>query len=234
MSCKLTQAENQPFLKYTDNPEVDEPNPRFQQKDTRRSRLLSHTLVFVGTSLLWILVQLTIYSSHHTTSPTVPPQPNIINTTLSYHHNITTNAHLLTCGTTVSEALSLGCKYDVLVNNFIPLPCFDQDFIDEYLDDNSWGAYADEEMTVRLTTPEEISQREYYWTSTRDHINHCGVMWKKQFYVLFEERGAVDTVIANPKHTDHCAQYLMDVTEKYWSTPTKVDRGFAGCWIREK
>jgi hypothetical protein len=80
---------------------------------------------------------------------------------------------------------------------------------------------------------EEMSDREYYYTSVRDHVNHCAMIWKKQFWVLFEERKAIDTMISNPSHTDHCALYLQGALGKPQSEATKVDVGYAGCWVRE-
>jgi hypothetical protein len=151
-----------------------------------------------------------------------------------YRHNVTSNARLLTCGSTAQEAREKGCQYDILLNNWVPAPCYEDEFILEYTDDESWGAYSSASMNASTKlTPLEMSEAEFYWTSVRDHINHCAMMWKKQFWVLYEEKRAVDTIVANPGHTDHCAQYLMDVVESETTEATKVDRGFAGCWVRE-
>ena len=118
------------------------------------------------------------------------------------------------------------------MNNWIPAQCFDQEWLDEYLEDNSWGAFADKSMTRRLSV-EEMSETDSYYTTVRDHVNHCATMWKKQFWTIYEERPALDDVIASPGHTEHCAQYLMDVMDSDWDEPTRVEMGFAGCWIRE-
>ena len=109
----------------------------------------------------------------------------------------------------------------------------DEEFVQEYQDDGSWAAYADENMTQRITSIDEMSELDHYWTSPRDHINHCAVMWKKQFYTLFEDRPVFDEVITDPYHTEHCAEYLMYVTEDDYKGPTRVEVGFAGCWIRD-
>lgn len=83
----------------------------------------------------------------------------------------------------------------------MPLPCYDASFIEDYQDDGSWAAFADEEMTVLLTV-EEMGEREFYWTSVRDHVVHCALLWKKQFVYLFEERPAVDDVLVDGGHTE--------------------------------
>jgi len=226
MASEPKEIENQPFLKYSDNVSINEPEAdgQFQPAQSQRKRLLSHSLVFVITSLLWMVL---LYAM---------PSPSTHWKSMSKsgeHHNITTGAKLMKCGTTTAEARALGCKYDVLLNMWAPAPCVDEEFINEYLDDQSWAAYADKNMTQKLSSVDEISEMDHYYTSVRDHINHCAVMWKKQFWALFEERGAIDTMSASPGHTDHCAQYLIDVTDMDWKEPTKVERGFAGCWIRQ-
>lgn len=101
-----------------------------------------------------------------------------------------------------------------------------------YTDDGSSAAFADENMTMPLNTIDEMVEGGFYYTSMRDHVNHCATMWKKQFWVLFEERREMDSFIASPGHTDHCAQFLMDVADLDWHLPTRVDVGFAGCWVK--
>lgn len=227
MSPPSKSTESQPFLsKYSDDPTEPELPHHYQLALSRRTRIISHTLVFLLTSLLWLLI-ITLLTHPAkiiwSTTNTTPGEPN---------YNITSNARLQTCGNTTTSALSAGCKYDVLLNNWIPSPCYDDEFIQEYTDDESWGAYADANLTIQLS-PQEMSESEYYYTSVRDHINHCAILWKKQFFALYEERRAIDTIVASAGHTDHCAQYLMDVEESNVKEATRVERGFAGCWIRD-
>ena len=220
------ENENQPFLKYSDDPSSNESDCKCAATRSRSRatvRFLPHAVVFLVTSLLWLLVLLLVIpapSSHHSAAND------------DQRHNITSHARLISCGNSTEEARAQGCKYDILMNNWIPAPCFDQEWLDEYLEDNSWGAYADKGMTRRLTV-DEMSETDSYYTSVRDHVNHCSTMWKKQFWTLYEERSAIDEVIASPGHTEHCAQYLMDVMDSDWDEPTRVHMGFAGCWVRE-
>lgn len=155
--------------------------------------------------------------------------------------NITSHATLLTCGASVPEARARGCRYDLLLNNWVPAPCYAQEFVDEYADENNysdspgsnWGGFADEALTQPLTR-HQMAEAPFYWTSLRDHIVHCAVLWKKQFATMyeFEARGVLDTVLASAGHTDHCAQYLMDFGMRNWTGPTKTEMGFAGCWVK--
>ena len=184
---------------------------------------MPYFLIFVVTSLFWLLALLLAIPA---------PSSHRVASGEDARHNVTSDAILATCGNSTEEARARGCKYDVLLNNWVPAPCLDQEWLDEYLEDNSWGAFADKNMTQRLSV-EEMANSGSYYTSVRDHVNHCSTMWKKQFWALYEERPAFDTVISSPGHTEHCAQYLMDVMDSDWDEPTRVEVGFAGCWTRE-
>lgn len=218
MSSDTKDAEHQPFLDYSDKLQEVGLIQKYIQPQGNRKTLVSHSLVFLLTSLAWILVLSAISSS--------------IQNPRSDRHNITSHARLLSCGYSTKEAQKLGCQYDVLLNSWVPEQCIDQDYVDEYKDDGSWAAFSDKNMTQRLTV-EELPYTDVYYTSVRDHVNHCATMWKKQFWAMYTESSAIDSMSASPGHTDHCAQYLMDVTERNSTEPTRVEMGYAGCWIRD-
>lgn len=147
-------------------------------------------------------------------------------------HNITTGATMIACGHSVAEARTLGCKYDILLNSWVPEPCYSSnDLMEDYKDDDSWTGFRDENLTQRLTVL-EMSESPFYYTSMRDHINHCAMIWMKQFWVFFDQTPTMDTMISSPGHTDHCARYLLEA--KYMKTEaTKNVVQFLGCWVKK-
>ncbi|KAK4444710.1 hypothetical protein QBC34DRAFT_414530 [Podospora aff. communis PSN243] len=209
------EGENQPFLPGA---------PRQRSKGTARA-CFPNLLVFIATSLLWLAVIFLGLDSKHDI------RTDNTNNYAGRQHNVTSGATLITCGNSQAEARSLGCKYDPFLNHWVPQPCYDDEWIAEYMDDESWGAYADEDLTHRLTT-KEMEDSDFYYTSLRDHINHCAKMWNKQFWALYEERRALDSIIASPGHTEHCAQFLMDALDANATQATKTYVGFADCWVR--
>jgi hypothetical protein len=117
----------------------------------------------------------------------------------------------------------------------VPGICMDQEAVEEYQADGSWFGFADEKRTELLTL-DAMSEMEFYYTSERDHIVHCAMLWRKQYRAFFEGRQNLDTLIASKAHTLHCSQYLIDMTEKgpdYWNMPIKTWVGYAGCWLKE-
>ncbi|CCU74671.1 unnamed protein product [Blumeria hordei] len=213
----------EPFIRHLDVdtlPSIEE----YPHEVNRTPKLLASVFGIIAiTSTFWIMVIVTI--NHPFGSKHVPSSWD--------RHNITSNARLLECGNSTTEAKALGCQYDVLLNSWVPEPCLERDFVDEYLDDDSWTAYRDEALTQPIPTIEEMSEIELYYTSLRDHMNHCAMMWKRQFWVLYKEKPAIDTMSASPRHTDHCALFLADSRDVNLTQSTKVDRSFAGCWIRD-
>lgn len=293
MKMKTPAGDRRPFLSYSDDPvrsaaDVEETSSPFAHESVpskqKCHRLARDLLVFLLASLLWLaaiflfLPRPTLSPSSSSSSPTTAAA-----TTGSEKqkgaamsggvgggdfrtHNITSDARWVSCGNSPAEAQGKGCRYDALLNHWVPAPCVDQEWIDEYQDDDSWAAFAEyvpppptipplqtprenafwiallfasltwERDSVNLTqrlSPEDMGRRDHYYTSIRDHINHCAVLWRKQFWTLFEERRVFDGVIVNTYHTEHCASFLSDLVTMNRTEPTLVRVGFSGCWVRE-
>lgn len=124
--------ETKPFLSYHSDDDNSSTTsvPRKRQTCKQkichaiRANILSYSIVFVATSFLWMLIVFTFTpdASSHYRTPTKPD---------AKIHNITSDMHLLTCGPNRSneEARSRGCKYDVLLNGWVPEPCYDPEFV---------------------------------------------------------------------------------------------------------
>ncbi|TLD32966.1 hypothetical protein PspLS_00023 [Pyricularia sp. CBS 133598] len=281
--------DNQPFLpKYRDRDDEanrtnseDSSRPQFtsEKSPSRRrwnclSPYISHTLVFILTSLLWIFLipnprlaraaqqcsasQTSPSASTPTSTPTMVGMPKHSPVMATHNHggghsladqlaaplpggsrgaahNITSAATLVKCGGSTEEAKANGCHYDILLNHWVPEQCRDQEWVDEYKEDETWTGFADEARTQKIQGIDAMSNRDHYFTSTRDHVNHCVQLWKKQFLMLYEERN-IDTISASWGHTEHCSQFLLDVTDKFqdfYDEPILVQVGWAGCYVRD-
>ena len=193
--------------------------------------MISHFAVFIVTSILW--AHLTRHVSSELPQPLVPIDQD---SSLDVSRNFTRKAHLLKCGQSTAEAKSLGCRYDILSNHWIPAPCMDQAAVEEYQSDGSWFGFTDENRTDMIDIA-TMSEMDFYYTSERDHIVHCAMLWRKQFRAFYEERIYVDTLIGSFDHTMHCSQFLIDMSEKgpdWWNIPIKTFVGHAGCWVRDQ
>lgn len=128
-------SESKPFLKYTDSDtsstHSSSPPPPKTSYDylpaLERSypKIISYGTVFVLTSAFWMAVVFIFVPSPTDVSHTPSPKGYAA----SKLHNITSDATLLTCGENRSngEAREAGCKYDILLNGWVPEPCYDEE-----------------------------------------------------------------------------------------------------------
>lgn len=193
------------------------------------SPLWSHYLVFVTSSLLWGCILLLILQN-----PSRFGAPNEFFKATELHGNLTSHSRFTNCGSSASEAKALGCRYDILSNHWVPSACMDQESVVEYQSDGSWFGFANENRTGPLTI-DVMGETPLYYTSVRDHIVHCAMLWRKQYRAFFDGRDSLDSVIVDRKHTMHCSQYLINMTEvgtNFWDEPLEVYVGYAGCHTR--
>jgi len=142
----------------------------------------------------------------------------------------------LKCGNSIEEAKEAGCYYDILANHWLPKPCSDQASVEDYQKDGSWHGYSDVNRTQPLTMA-AMGESSHYYTSLRDHILHCAILWKKQYKAFTSGRKTIDSITTNLEHTHHCVKFLVEMTDRgqdFRLTPIKVDVGFAGCFVGEK
>lgn len=194
-----------------------------------RWKLYSPLFVVFATSLLWGFIIVLILYNPLSTSPDKTP----FSGTQSAVDISTSSPRVLTCGITPAEAKSKDCVYDILSNHWVPRACMDQEAIEEYQTDGTWFGFANENQTGLLTI-DAMSNMEFYYTNERDHIVHCAMLWRKQFRAFSEGRTAMDSIILDSKHTTHCSQFLMDMSDNgpdYRSMPIKTWVGIAACHI---
>lgn len=150
------ESESRHFLEYSDDPAgIDELGITSQPSESskraiRCSRLARDLFVFLIASLLWIgaiffLLPLPTSTGTYSNKPTTQDDSDRRPLAeVDYRlHNLTSNAHFETCGNSTAEAQRKGCRYDTLLNHWVPAACMDQEWIDEYQDDDSWTAFAE-------------------------------------------------------------------------------------------
>ena len=90
------------------------------------------------------------------------------------------------CGTSVAEAMSMGCKYDLLASAWLPGHCRDDELsaqFDAASSKGSWDYYSDRNGSRSLNLTEvgllADHPEERYWTTREWHIVHCVFYWHK-------------------------------------------------------
>lgn len=256
-----SSEEDRPFLDATKprRSKLDHHKPSFWTKITGRpvnpwsSPLLCAFIATTLSSLFWGALLITLQNQSRSCHYHNSSAANLTTTTAIDHHThqpgkIESGANFklhasnyLHCGKSVAESKKLGCKYDILSNHFVPALCMDAASVQMYqkMDGDSWFGYVDMNRTRRLDSTEAMGDVAggVYYTNMRDHIVHCAALWKKQFKAFFEERVYYDSLILDPHHTNHCADFLVDMTDRggvdFKGIAIQVEVGHAGCWVRD-
>ena len=227
--------ESKPFL---DNPESDMAEREVKLpflNNTKRRILCSNVATFIVTSFLWALIAFSSIwrrdcsidsSAYDGSTATSQAQPGL--------DFFSTHRGYLSCGHSKEEAKASGCEYDILTNHWLPGQCKDAKSIADYQSDGSWMPYADLARTEQLSVA-ELGEREFYYTSLRDHIVHCAMLWRRQYRAFSEGWKFVDSITADGNHTDHCSGFLMDMAdlERFRAEPIVVSVGRSGCYVQE-
>ncbi len=183
----------------------------------RRTEALPYILTFLYTTVFWWL--LLSFQTDQTTE--------------------TTRTEILHCGNSTSEARSLGCLYDPLTALWMPEPCIDWDAIEAYKRAVNWHGYRDTQGSERLSIEEmsEIVEPAFYYTTAREHVVHCALMWQKQHKGFAQGGLYMDDSSLNYRHTLHCSMVLMKFAEQ---DPKHLERfitentaGFSRCLVEK-
>ena len=211
---KVSPQESQPFLG-----EINQP----PQNPHSLYRILSfHVLTIIITSTIWMLVIRSISLGSGSTKPT-------------HHHPQTKILH---CGNSTAEARALGCEYDVLPNLWIPAPCLDPSTTNSFTAQAPYFHGYSTPEGGKLLTVDEMSERtddQAYYTSGREHLIHCAMMWQRLHKGYLTGRKILDKNTKDWEHTMHCSQMMIMFGEmEPWelnALSTRTTAGFSSCEI---
>lgn len=120
------------------------------------------------------------------------------------------------CGRSVDEALSLGCRFDPIAASWLPTHCMDDELLEEFNrsgdgPNGSWVYYTDFDKTGVLTE-EQVGRLAdvggAFFTTYEWHIKHCTYNWRKLFRM--KETGVILENRSNTiGHISHCEQVFM-------------------------
>ena len=146
----------------------------------------------------------------------------------------TANSRTCTCGSTLNETKSLGCIFDSLALDWIPLYCHDEELTHAFEKaapepDIGWKYWTDENRTS-LYTLEEIAElpgtdHNCFWVEAIWHYTHCTYYWKKLYRSRFTGV-VVEPNSDNIGHLEHCEEMLLARDKDIGLTVTSV--GFGG------
>lgn len=112
---------------------------------------------------------------------------------------------ILDCGGNPEEARAKGCIYDVMMQDWLPEPCYDKALTEKYLAQGNWTWYADGEGKT-VMSDEQMAKGEHgrAWMSVSYHKAHCIFSWMKIIRALRNNKG-ISQELLSYDHVMHCS-----------------------------
>jgi hypothetical protein len=113
------------------------------------------------------------------------------------------------CGSNAAEARALGCVYDVMMQDWTPVECYDSILTEKYLAANNWTWWADSDAT-RAMSDEEVALGEHsvVYVAQDYHVKHCIFAWEK-FVRAFRTQSPLITELISYDHVVHCRDHTI-------------------------
>lgn len=111
----------------------------------------------------------------------------------------------LDCGYSPEEARAKNCVYDVMMQDWVPKPCYDEALTKKYLAEGKWTWYADGDGNATISD-EDMAKGEHgeAWMSSSYHKAHCVFSWLKIIRALRNNRG-ISQELLSYDHVLHCS-----------------------------
>lgn len=109
------------------------------------------------------------------------------------------------CGKSVTEARSLGCKFDIMEFGWVHPDCWDQELLDEYAPPERWVFGWDRELQDTITQAQASTGHiNALWVRNDYHGAHCVYVFHKMAKALAEGK-PVNRRMRQMVHTHHCS-----------------------------
>ncbi|KAK5051617.1 hypothetical protein LTR84_003269 [Exophiala bonariae] len=207
--------------------------------------LLSHLLAaVVGAGVMFFVARATS-TSHSTTNsatalaaatPTtitstvfVTPTPSVEVVETGVETTNPLAGKILDCGGNPQEAREKGCVYDVMMQDWVPLPCYDEVLTEKYLAEGNWTWYMDGDGKTTLPL-EDMRKGEHgsAWMATSYHKAHCVFSWLKIVRALRNDRG-ISQELLSYDHVLHCAHGALRENSEDQGLGVRAPTNYARC-----
>lgn len=136
---------------------------------------------------------------------------------------------ILDCGHSPEEARAAGCVYDVMMQDWVPEPCFDEVLTERYLAEGNYTWYADSDGNVM--SDEEMRKGEHHeaWMTGGYHKAHCIFSWEKLIRAERNNR-PISQELLSYDHVLHCRmQTLGGEMHKRDAIAVRAPTNYAKC-----
>lgn len=135
------------------------------------------------------------------------------------------------CGETPAQARAKGCKYEVMLQMWIPGACYDEEYSQAFLSKYHWTWYydnkAEDEMSDEVM---RLGEHEVAFMVDDYHRRHCAYSWEITARALRDQKPLLDELLSF-KHVHHCNEYMLSPPWNSTKNPIAVEThsGYGRC-----
>jgi hypothetical protein len=115
---------------------------------------------------------------------------------------------MLECGHSPAEARDNGCVYDVMMQDWVPEPCYDSTLTENYLKMKNYTWYADSNGTVMSDEQMRKGEHGEAWMSGEYHKDHCIFAWEKLIRAM-RNNWPLSQELVSYDHVLHCRMQTL-------------------------
>lgn len=140
---------------------------------------------------------------------------------------------ILDCGHSPEEARAKGCVYDVMMQDWVPLPCYDGPLTEKYLKQGNYTWYGDGQGDTTISD-EVMAKGEHgrAWMSTAYHKDHCVFSWLKIVRAL-RNRQPLSQELLSYDHVMHCSMGALKESSSDEGLGVSAPTNYARCALYE-
>lgn len=140
---------------------------------------------------------------------------------------------ILDCGHSPEEARAKGCVYDVMMQDWVPEPCYDGPLTEKYLKQGNYTWYGDGQGETTISD-ELMAKGEHgrAWMSTAYHKDHCVFSWLKIVRALRNKRPLSQELLSYD-HVMHCSMGALKESSFDVGLGVSAPTNYAKCALYE-
>ncbi|KAL9110268.1 MAG: hypothetical protein Q9227_005175 [Pyrenula ochraceoflavens] len=228
--------------------QVDIEQFSYRPRTKRLSHALNWTWRLVTSGLLvWATIMLSnhswpFYSLRRHPGASMHPEmhPSFQNHPQMHPISPTNKKVSCSCGNSVAEAKSMGCRYDALASAWLPPACIDTELSAEFdragpEPDGSWVYYTDFDKTGTYTLEEVAALADtgaYYYNTLAWHLAHCTFNWRKAVRARYT--GVTLEARADTEgHVEHVRIHSLYTSLFVWKKSPYVHQQLVSLYRRE-
>ncbi|RAH66309.1 uncharacterized protein BO66DRAFT_442114 [Aspergillus aculeatinus CBS 121060] len=173
-------------------------------------------LILLSTLIAFLIAYIVILQQDHLVHQLRAPGPVLsppqLSSSILPHagHLPRPSAHWTDCGSSPEEAISKGCRYDVILVAWVPADCFDEELMESYLAEVEYPFWLDRALQ-QSTTLMEVRRgiHPVVFSNQEFHMAHCAYFLEMSIRG-FRQRRVWDNTTLDMEHMRHCARTVRD------------------------